>query len=156
MKRTHAVLIIAVSLLLISLPFIAPGAVFAQTSGYTITQVNHQVNVLYTGQVVIQDTIYVSGQVSDGFTIGLPAQYSTDILSAVAYDSNSVFQVQLGAQLGDRSGFYGAEVNFNGQSPSVFTVAFVLSNIVTQINTGDFNLNFPAYPGLTQAVGSAM
>jgi len=154
LKRTHAVLIITVSLLLVSMPFIVPGAVFAQTTGYSITQVNHQVNVLYTGQVVIQDTIYVSGQVSDGFTIGLPAQYSTDILSAVAYDSNSVFQVQLGAQLGDRSGFYGAEVNFNGQSPSVFTVAFVLSNLVTGRDTGDFNLNFPAYPGLTQAVGS--
>jgi len=118
-------------------------------------QVNHQVEVLYTGQVVIEDTIYVSGQVANGFMIGLPAQYSGDILNAVAYDSNNVFQVNVGVQLGSRSGFYGAEVNFNGQTPSVFTVAFVLSNVlVTQIDTGDFTLNFPAYPSLTQNVGS--
>jgi len=148
-------LIITVSLLLVSLPFIMPGAVFAQTSGYTITQVNHQVQVLYSGQVIVQDTIYVSGQVTDGFMIGLPAQYSKDILSVVAYDSSAVFQVSLGVQLGSRSGFYGAEVNFNGQSPSSFTVAFVLSQtLITQVDTGDFTLSFPAYPALTQNVGT--
>ncbi len=155
MKRTHAVLMITVSLLLVSLPFIMPDTVFAQTSGYSITQVNHQVQVLYSGQIIVEDTIYVSGQVTDGFMIGLPAQYSNDILSAVAYDSNAVFQVSLGIQLGDRSGFYGAEVNFNGQSPSVFTVAFVLSQgLITQKDTGDFTLNFPAYPALTQGAGT--
>ena len=36
--------------------------------------------------------------------------------------------MNLGVQLGDHSGFYGATVNFNGNTPSVFTVAFVLSN----------------------------
>jgi hypothetical protein len=146
---------VTVSLLLVFLPIAMSGTIFAQTAGYTITQVNHQIQVLYTGQVVIQDTIQVSGQVTNGFMIGLPAQYSNDILSAVAYDSNSVFQVNLGVQLGSRSGFYGAKVNFNGQTPSVFTVAFVLSNsLITQKDTGDFTLNFPAYPSLTQDVGS--
>lgn len=155
MNRKHAVLIITVSLLLVSLPFIMPEAVFAQTSGYTITQVDHNVQVMYSGQIVIQDTISVSGQVTNGFMIGLPAQYSNDILSAVAYDSNTVFQVSLGVQLGSQGGFYGAEVNFNGQSPSVFTVAFVLSqSLLTQVDTGDYVLNFPAYPALTQTVGT--
>jgi hypothetical protein len=149
------VLMIAVSLLLLFLPIVISGTVFAQTTGYTITQVDHQIQVLYTGQVIIQDTIHVSGQVTNGFTIGLPAQYSNDVLKAVAYDSNNVFQVSLGVQLGSRSGFYGAEVNFNGQTPSVFTVAFVLSNIlITQKDTGDFTLNYPAYPSLAQDVGS--
>ena len=146
---------IAVSLLLVFLPIAMTGTVLAQTTGYTITQVDHQIQVLYTGQVVVQDTIQVSGQVTDGFMIGLPAQYSNDILSAVAYDSNSVFQVNLGVQLGSRSGFYGAKVNFNGQTPSVFTIAFVLSNsLIAQKDTGDFTLSFPAYPSLTQDVGS--
>jgi hypothetical protein len=146
---------VTVSLLLVFLPVVTPGTVFAQTTGYTITQVNHQVQVLYTGQVVVQDTIQVSGQVTNGFMIGLPAKYSNDVLNAVAYNSNSVFQVSLGVELGNRSGFYGAEVNFNGQTPSVFTVAFILSNsLITQIDTGDFTLNFPAYPSLTQDVGT--
>ena len=78
--------------------------------------------------MVIRDTIHVSGQVTDGFTIGLPAQYSADVLKAVAYDSSNVYQVNFGVHLGNQSGFYGAEVNFNGQTPSVFTVAFILSN----------------------------
>jgi len=146
---------ITVSLLLVFLPVAMSGTVFAQTSGYTITQVNHQVQVLYSGQVVISDTIYVSGQVTGGFTVGLPAQFSADILNAVAYDSNNVYTVNLGVQLGDQSGFYGAEINFNGQSPSVFTVAFVLSSgVLTQYDSGDYTLNFPAYPGLTESVGS--
>ncbi len=145
---------IIVSLLLVFVPVAMSGSVSAQTSGYTITQVNHQVQILYSGQVVIQDTFYVSGQVADGFTIGVPAQYSADVLSAVAYDSSHVYQVNLGVQLGNQYGFYGAEVNFNGQTPSVFTVAFVLSNVVTEVNTGAYVLNFPAYPGLTQTVGS--
>jgi hypothetical protein len=146
---------IAVSLLLFFLPVAMSVTVFAQTSGYTITKVNHQIQVLYSGQVVIQDTVYVSGQVSDGFTIGLPAQYSADILNAVAYDSTHIYEVNLGVQLGDKSGFYGAEVNFNGQTPSIFTVAFVLSSaILTQVNTGSYALSFPAYPSLTENVGS--
>ncbi len=143
---------IAVSLLLVSLSIVVPsGGVFAQTTGYSITQVNHQVTVLYSGQVVIQDTIHVSGQVTNDFMIGLPAKYSTDILKAVAYDSNNVYQVNLGVPLGTQSGFYGAEVNFNGASPSVFTVAFILSSsLLTQIDANDYTLNFPAYPSLTQ------
>jgi len=106
---------IAVSLLLFSLPIASSfGGVFAQTTGYTITQVNHQITVMYSGQVVVQDTIYVSGQVPDNFMIGLPFMFSTDILKAVAYDSSNIYQVSLGVPLGNQTGFYGAEVNFNG------------------------------------------
>lgn len=154
MKRTNAVFMIAVSLLLVFMPLAASETVFAQTSGYTITQINHQVAVTYTGQAIIQDTVYVSGSVANGFLIGFPAQYSSDIISAVAYDSSNVYSVNLGVQLPGKSGFYGAEVDFNGQSPSVFTVAFVMSNVLSQTDTGDFTLNFPAYPALTQTVGT--
>lgn len=146
---------ITVSLLLVFLPVVFSGTVSAQTTGYTITEVDHQVQVLYTGQVIIQDTIHVSGQVTDGFTVGLPAQYSDDVISATAYDSNNVYPVNLGVQLGDKSGFYGASVDFNGQTPSVFTVAFIMSNsLLTQQDSGTFTLNYPAYPGLTQNVGT--
>ncbi len=156
LKRAHAIFMITVSLLLVLLQIVSPsGAVFAQSTGYSITQVDHQVNVMYSGQVVVQDTIHVSGQVTDGFMIGLPFDYSSYVLKAVAYDSNNIYQVNLGVQLGNQSGFYGAEVNFNGQSPSVFTVAFVLSNaLLTQIDANDYHLYFPAYPVLTQNVAS--
>ena len=157
MKRVHAAVMITVFLLLAFLPVVLPsGTVSAQTTGYTIQKVDHQVEVMYSGQIVIRDTIHVYGQATDGFMIGLPSKYSAYILKAVAYDANNVYQINLGVQLGDRSGFYGAEVNFNGKSPSVFTVAFVLSNslITYASDTGVYTLDFPAYPSLTQDVAS--
>jgi hypothetical protein len=158
MKRAHAVLMITVFLLLVFFPIVFPsGTVSAQTTDYSIAKVDHQIEVMYSGQVVIRDTIHVSGQVTDGFTIGLPSKYSAYILKAVAYDVNNLYQVNLGVQLGDRSGFYGAEVNFNGQSPGVFTVAFVLSNSIISFaqDTSVYTLDFPAYPSLTQDIASA-
>lgn len=129
--------------------------VSAQTSNFTIDRVDHQVQVMYSGHVVILDTIHVSGQIPDDFIIGLPYQYSADVLKGIAYDDTHVYQMNLGVQLGDRSGFYGASINFNGTSPSVFTVAFVLSNsLVSEQDTGVYKLNFPAYPSLTQNVGT--
>ncbi len=145
---------VALSFLVI-LPIILPYAtVAAQTSGYTIDRVDHQVEVMYSGNVIVTDTIHLSGQIPQSFMIGLPYQYSAYILKALAYDDTHLYQLNLGVQLGDQSGFYGAEVNFNGNSPSVFTVAFVLSNrLITEQDSGDA-LDFPAYPSLTQSVGA--
>ena len=148
---------ITVFLLIVFLPMVLPSeGVFAQTAGYSITKVDHQITVMYNGEIVIQDTIDVSGQITNGFVIGMPYTYSTDILQAVAYDSNSVFQVNLGAPLGNQGGFYGAEVNFNGVSPSSFTVAFVLSSslLTYSASLDGYTLNYPAYPSLAQNVGT--
>ncbi len=156
-KRAHAIFMITVFFLLVFLPIVLPsGTVSAQNAGYTINQVDHSIEVMDSGQVVVRDTIHVSGQVTDGFMIGLPASYSADVLEVLAFDSTNVYQVNLGVQLGNQNGFYGASVNFNGNSPSVFTVAFILSNSLITDQTGsNYTLNFPAYPSLTQEVGSA-
>ena len=152
-KRTNAILLIVAFSLLVILPVALPSGVSAQASSYTIDKVDHQVQVMYSGHVVILDTIHVSGQITDGFMIGLPSQYSASVLKGIAYDDTHVYQMNLGVQLGDRSGFYGATVNFNGNTPSVFTVAFVLSNsLAVEQGTGVYNLNFPAYPSLGQDV----
>jgi hypothetical protein len=142
--------------LLVILPVAFPfGTVSAQTGGYTIDRVDHQVQIMYSGHVVILDTIHVSGQVTDGFMIGLPYQYSADVLKGIAYDDSNIYQMNLGVQLGDRSGFYGATVDFNENAPSVFTVAFVLSNrLITEQGNGVAVLDFPAYPSLTQDVST--
>jgi len=109
---------------------------------------------MYSGNVLIQDTIHISGQVSDGFLIGLPYTYGAYVLKAYAYDNTNLYEMNLGVQLGDRSGFYAAQVNFNGKSPQVFTVAYVLSNyLVSELDFGIYKLNYPAYPGFVQDVG---
>ncbi|MGE5575349.1 MAG: hypothetical protein ACM3UL_04370 [Ignavibacteria bacterium] len=155
-KRTIASLLIVVFSLLVILPVALPsGTVSAQNIGYTIDKVDQQVQVMYSGHVVILDTVHVSGQVTDGFMIGLPYKYSAAVLKGIAYDDTHAYQLNLGIQLDDQSGFYGATVNFNGNSPSVFTVAFVLSNqLITEQGTSGGILNFPAYPSLAQNVGT--
>ena len=156
-KRVHAAFMITVFFLLVFLPIVLPsGMVSAQSIGYSIDKVDHSIEVMYSGQVVVRDIIHVSGHVTDGFMIGLPALYSASVLKVVAYDSNNLYSVSVGIPLGDQSGFYGVQVNFNGNAPSVFTVAFVLSNsLITDLTGGNYTLNFPAYPSLTQDVASA-
>jgi hypothetical protein len=156
MKRTHAIiLIMALSLLVILTAALSSGSVSAQTSGYTIDKVDHQIQIMYSGHVVILDKIYVSGQVTDGFMIGLPYKYSADVLKGIAYDDTHVYQLNLGVQLGETSGLYGATIDFNGNTPSVFTVAFVLSNqLITEQGNSVDKLDFPAYPSLAENVGT--
>ena len=156
MKQVHAFLMIAVFLLVILVPLTAPlGTVSAQSS-YSITNIDHVVEVMSSGQVVISDTIQVTGQVTDGFLIGLPSKYSGDILQVVAYDDNYSYPVNPGVQLGDQPGFYAVSVDFNGHTPSVFTVSFLLTssplNFESSINY--FVLDYPAFPSLTQSVAN--
>jgi hypothetical protein len=58
--------------------------------------------------------------------------------------------MSLGVQLGNRSGFYGAEVTFPEGSPQVFTVVFILTNSLLTETTIGFDLDFPAYPSFTK------
>jgi hypothetical protein len=157
LKRIRAAIAIAVVMLLVFLPIVLPqGTVSAQSAGYSISQVDHNVEVMFSGQVVIRDVIHISGQITDGFTIGFPSMYSAFVLKAIAFDQNTVYQVNLGVPLGDKSRFYAASVNFNGKTPTEFTVAFVLSNQLTSyIQTQNaYTLGFPTYPSLTQNAGS--
>ena len=143
-------------LALVLLPIILPfGNVSAQTASYSISQVDHQIQVMYSGNILIEDTIHISGVVSDGFLIGLPYTYANDVLEAYAFDSNNLYQINLGVQFpGDRSGFYAAQVNFNGKVPQVFTIAFVLSShLISEKDFGIYTLDYPAYPGFAQDVG---
>lgn len=154
LKQTAVALLTAVFSVLIVLSASLPlTMVSAQTNSYSITQVDHQVQIMYTGNVVILDTIHVSGQIPNSFMIGLPYRYSADILKVLAYDKTQVYGMHLGVQLDGHSGFYGVEIYFEGNTPSVFTVAFVLSNrLVTEDGNGGYILDFPAYPSLTQNV----
>jgi hypothetical protein len=155
LKRTFGILLaIAFSLLVISPVTLSSGVVSAQT-GYSINQVDHQIQVMYSGHIVVLDTIHVSGQVTDGFMVGLPFQYSANVLKGFAYDDTHQYQLNLGVQMqSDQGSFYGAEVNFNGNSPSVFTVAFILSNDLIIEGEESLTLNYPAYPSLTRDVGT--
>ena len=124
--------------------------VLAQNESYTIQRVDHQVEIMYSGHVIISDTIYVTGQLTGDFLIGLPHKYGSYVLKGIAYDDNNVFSINFGVLLGDRSGFYGAKINFPQEMPQVFTVMFILSNSLVSQDSNEFNLDFPAYPSLVK------
>jgi hypothetical protein len=153
LKRVTSILVLTVLVLAVFLPFsVGIKTASAQEAGYTIQNVEHQIEIMYSGNIVIRDTITVSGQITGGFLIGFPYKYGAYLLKAVAFSADKVYPMNLGVRLGSQSGFYGAEVTFPEGSPQVFTVVFVLANnLLTRNDVGGFSLDFPAYPSLAQA-----
>ena len=149
------IVLTAFSLAILMFLSVSTQTVLAQDASYDIQSVDHQVEVMYSGHVVIRDTIHVSG-LSGDFLIGFPYKYGSYVLKGIAYDTDNVFQVSLGVQLVDRSGFYFAKISFPQGAPQVFTVAFILSNslLSRNVTAGVFNLDFPAYPSLVKDAGT--
>ncbi len=130
------------------------------SSGYEIVSVNHTVQVLYNGYVLMNDTIAISGQ-TDSFMLGFPYTFGPNVVDAFAYstnDTSDMFPLKLNVPMRDGSGlyhagFYGVEVDFSQGAPQVFSVVFVLSNKVllqNSANASQLSLEFPAFPSLTQ------
>ena len=151
MRKGATVIVLLVFSVALLLPFsVCTQKVSAQGS-YQIQNVEHQVEVLYSGNVVIKDTIHLSGQLTGEFLIGFPNEYGSRVIRGIAYGDGKMFQLGLGVPFGE-SGFYGARVNFPQGAPQEFTVIFFLSNELVTPRTNGFILDFPAYPSLTQDV----
>ena len=156
MKRIIAIIALMVFSLAMFLPFsLNIRTASAQDAGYSMQHVDHQVEVMYSGHMVIRDTIQVTGQLTGGFLIGFPYKYGSHVLKGVAYDdANNTLPMSLGVSLEDRSGFYGANISFPQGSPQVFTVIFILSNdlVSYDASTRLFSVDFPAYPSFVKEV----
>jgi hypothetical protein len=125
--------------------------------GYDIEHVDHRIEVMYNGYVLMNDTIKlnITGQAPNDFLIGFPDKYGSHVLKCVAYSGSDSFPVTLNTILANRVGFYGARIEFPQGAPQVFMVVFVLSNDLITQNADDaslFTLDFPAYPSLTKRV----
>ncbi|MCW4046421.1 MAG: hypothetical protein NWE99_02515 [Candidatus Bathyarchaeota archaeon] len=161
MKRTVILIALTAVLLTALLPLSLSVHTVSAQNAYTIQRVDHQVHVMYSGHIVISDTIHITGSLSNGFLIGFPYQYGVNVLKAVTYDQNhNVYPMSLGVPLENRVGYYGAKIDFGQSNPQVFTVVFVLSNkLLTQTSSGGastvtFNLDYPAYPSFVQDAGT--
>jgi hypothetical protein len=152
-KRIFVVLALVVFSLAMFLPFsLNLQAAKAQSTSYSIGQVDHKVEVLYSGHVVIHDTIQVSGTLPDNFLMGFPYKYSSYMLKSLAYDSNNkVLPMTLGVQL-QETGYYGASIHLPAGSSQTFTVVFILANDLLSMALPGFHLDFPAYPSFTTTV----
>ena len=153
MKKTAlAITMVTVAIMiLVSLSFNIKTVQAQDTGNYIINHVNHEIGVLYNGYIFINDTIQITGNASDGFLMGFPYMYGSHILRCVAYNSSDIFPVTLNVPLDNRVGFYGVEIDFPRGTPQLFTVGFILSNnLLKQLNTTRYTLDFPAYPSLTK------
>jgi hypothetical protein len=127
--------------------------VIAEDVDFSISHVYHTIGIMRNGYVIINDTIEISatGQPPNSFLIGFPYKYGSYILKCMAYNETTVFQVNLAVPLGERAGFYAVEVKPD-IIPQKFTVLFILSNELLQQSGTTYNLDFPAYPSLTEEV----
>jgi len=149
--------LVTVMLTLVSVSFNIQNveAVNVEKSDYSIEQVNHTVEVMRNGYIFINDTIQITGQISNGFLIGFPYKYSSHVLRCVAYSETDTFFVDLNVPLENRVGFYGVKITFPQEAPQVFTVGFVLSNdLITVLEADYYLLDFPAYPSLTKTAAN--
>jgi hypothetical protein len=124
---------------------------------FTVESVDHSIQPMYNGYVLVNDTITVSGQMTDSFLIGFPHEYAPYVLGGFAYDANRTnsFRVSLDVPMENRVGFYGVRIDFPQPAPQSFSVEIVLSNnvlIQDAENTTVFTLDFPGLPSLTESV----
>ncbi|MGB9841969.1 MAG: hypothetical protein ACPLKZ_04500 [Candidatus Bathyarchaeales archaeon] len=150
MKRTTTTIVLMIFSFAVLVASLNTQRVSAQEATYSIQQIDHQVEVLYSGHIIIRDKVRLTGQLTGDFLIGFPYKYGAYVLKGVAYDDSTVFPLSLGVQLENRSGFYGAKISFPHGAPQVFTVAFILSNSLVSQNYNEFIIDFPAYPSLVK------
>jgi hypothetical protein len=127
----------------------------AQTSGYTIQNVDHTIQILYTGQLVISDAFQLSGTTPSTIQIGFPYKYGIHVLKAVAFDQNkNALTITTGQQLQGQTGFYAATVDLPSNTVN-FTASFIFDNglVTTNSNGVSQDLDYPAYPSLTATAG---
>lgn len=152
MKRTSVVFALAILSLATLLPLILNTQTVNAQTNYTITNIDHKIEVLHSGHTIISDTIQISGQLPNTIQVGFPTKYAAYVLKGTAYDSNlQDLPMVLSMQSQGGSGFYGASVTLPSGTPQTFTVVFILSNnLLTSTATG-FSFDYPAYPTLTTA-----
>jgi len=125
--------------------------IYAQNGTYSIQNVEHQVQILYSGNVVIRETITLTGEATEGFSMGFPYRYGNYLLKGMAFDEAGILPMDLDVPLGgNHSGFYGVKVTFPEGTPQVFTVIFIFSNTLLTATSSGYSLDFPAYPTFTQ------
>ena len=154
MKRATAIILLMVSMAVLFQFSLNTQNVLAQENDYTIQRVDHEVEIMQSGHVVLRDKIHVSGQLTGDFIIGFPYKYGSFVLKGIAYADNKIFNLSLGEQLAERTGFYIAKISFPEEAPQVFTVVLILSNsLLSQDLTANvYTLDFPAYPSFTKTV----
>jgi hypothetical protein len=158
-KKTLTLTVLMILLVFVILAFAAFNTNIAKATdangNYSIEYAEHTIQLLHNGYILVNDTIKinVTGQAPSYFLIGFPYKFGEYVLQCVAFNETNKFQVTLNTPLGDRAGFYGANITFPDITPQVFTVMFVLSNeLIALGEDGGYYVSFPGLPSLTKPV----
>ncbi|RLI17778.1 hypothetical protein DRO44_02770 [Candidatus Bathyarchaeota archaeon] len=165
-KKSLTLIILTLILLPTSFLFVSQSVKAEHSDDYFITNVNHEITILYNGYIIINDAINLVGNASQEATIksikiGFPFQYGANFLDCQAYDVSQTFNVNVNVPFEGHMSFYAVEVvfpeplNITKGKEYTFNVGFILSNnLFYMIETGKFVLDFPAYPSLTKPVAN--
>lgn len=127
---------------------------------YQIEHLDHRVSLMSNGYVLMNDTIRISGQGPSDFFFGLPYRFGSFVVWYNAFDPNTTsttFPVIVNEPFQNRSGFYTLKVNFPSGMPQAIRVQVLFSNrLVFQQsqNASLYTMIFPAFPSLTQTIGT--
>jgi len=162
-KALLPLILFTFSLLLLALTPLRSNAVTSPSTSTNI-RVDHAVKIQDGGLVLINDTVRLSTKPGEkvepvkNFSMGFPFKFGFYLDYCFAFDASNPglrFSVVSDVGLG-KVGFYGINVIFHepidisdGKSYN-FTVVFIFSNLVSSTALNSFELDFPAYPSLTQ------
>jgi len=168
MKPTK-IIIIMVTLLFISssiftIPRIsAENSIFdSSLSKIKINKVEHTVELLEGGLIIVNDTLTVSSLNSSQtiklkeFPIGFPYDFAQYLIKCFAYDHEAQREIPVVLDYGlGKAGFYGVLLNFTetggfevGSNPERFSVTFIFSGPVN-VSSQSIGISFALYPSLT-------
>ncbi len=170
--RKATLLLLIFILPIASISLLTPhNAYAASPEQVQVEKIDHVVEPIYGGLVVINDTVKITPTTQntaiESFSIGFPIEYRANLRFTVAYDaedSNKQLDTILDTGLGV-TGYYGLTIVFpdevqdllyDGQSYT-FTVAFVFSELIisstTVVNATTqyaFIADVPIYPSIAQ------
>ena len=168
MKPTKIIIIMVTLLFISSSIFTIPrisaenGIFDSSLSKIKINKVEHTVELLEGGLIIVNDTLTVSSLNSSqtiklkGFPIGLPYDFAQYLIKCFAYDHEAQREIPVVLDYGlGKAGFYGVLVNFTetggfevGSNPKKFSVTFIFSGPVNA-SSQSIGISFALYPSLT-------
>ncbi|MCJ7469075.1 hypothetical protein MUO74_01075, partial [Candidatus Bathyarchaeota archaeon] len=115
-KATLAFMILAVALIFSA--FVPAHLKKVKANGdYVIERVDQNLQIMYNGYVLMNETVQLSGQMPNSFVLGFPYPFGSYIANCLAFEpsnSSNIFPVSLNEPVEDRSGYYGIRVDFSG------------------------------------------
>src|SRR4030042_2624864 len=156
LKKTALIFIMLASVLIFAVSIHVNLEKVEAEGSYVVEHVDQNLQIMYNGYVLMNETVQVSGQTPSNFKMGFPYTFGSYLVSCNAFETSNpshTYPVSLNEPLEGRSGYYGINVNFSGGAPQLYSVNILFSNGLISQNPQNatlYVLIFPQFPSLTQ------